>query len=66
MSCIDNARATLAIANNVGIRWCSSCQSDKPAEGFKKLRSRWICTGCQVRRNNGKPPRILSSINRGI
>lgn len=55
MSHPENARVTDAIAKNVGIRWCSSCNSDKPAEGFRKIGPRWICSGCQVRRKNRTP-----------
>lgn len=55
MSHPDNARVTDAIARNVGVRWCSSCNSDKPADGFIKLGCRWICPGCQVRRANREP-----------
>lgn len=51
MSNAENTRVNAAIAKNIGIRWCSSCQSDKPADGFKRLgASRWICGGCVERR----------------
>jgi len=55
MSVHSNARATAAIAKNAGFRWCSTCQSDKPAEGFIKQGRRWICAGCLVRRANREP-----------
>lgn len=55
MSNTENARVSEAIARNVGIRWCTSCNSDKPAEGFKKIGVRWICAGCQVRRKSLMP-----------
>lgn len=60
IACLDynkahNARITDAIAKNVGIRWCSTCQRDKPAEGFIKKGCRWICRDCRTRRMNGTP-----------
>lgn len=55
MSNTENARVTDAIAKNVGIRWCTSCNSDKPAEGFKKQGVRWICAGCLQRRKDRTP-----------
>lgn len=66
MSHPENARVTDAIAKNVGIRWCSTCQSDKPAEGFRKQGCRWICAGCQAQRKQLIPSRTLSSTKRGI
>jgi hypothetical protein len=48
-SSAECTRVTAAMAKNVGIRWCSSCQSDKPAEGFKLVGGgtrRWICGSC--------------------
>lgn len=48
MSCEQNTRITDAIAKNVGIRWCSACSRDKPAEGFVKQGSRWRCADCQA------------------
>lgn len=53
MSFQENTRVTDAIAKNVGIRWCSSCQMDKPEPGFKKISTRWVCPGCQLRRRPG-------------
>jgi hypothetical protein len=53
MSCADNTRVTDAIAKNIGIRWCSSCNADRAAAGFKKIGARWVCAGCQVRRKAG-------------
>jgi ribosomal protein L40E len=55
MSHPENARVTDAVARNVGIRWCSSCNADKPAEGFIKKGCRWICAGCQLRRKTREP-----------
>lgn len=53
MSHPENARVTVAIAKNAGFRWCSACQMDKPAEGFKKRGCRWICAGCQAAAKRG-------------
>jgi formylmethanofuran dehydrogenase subunit E len=53
MSYPENTRVTDAIAKNIGIRWCSSCQHDKPEAGFKKMNGRWVCPGCQARRKAG-------------
>ena len=55
MSHPENTRVTDAIAKNVGFRWCSTCNADKPAAGFIKKGCRWICAGCQVRRANKTP-----------
>ncbi|MDT3707453.1 MAG: hypothetical protein ROZ09_11545 [Thiobacillus sp.] len=55
MSYDPNTRTTDAMAKNVGIRWCSSCNADKPAAGFVKKGVRWICAGCQARRKNREP-----------
>lgn len=52
MSHPDNARVTDAIAKNLGVRWCSSCQRDKPADGFRKQGCRWRCADCQTIRRN--------------
>jgi hypothetical protein len=48
-SSAETTRVTAAIAKNVGFRWCSSCQADKPADGFRLIgggTKRWICGGC--------------------
>lgn len=42
-------RITAAIARNVGIRWCSTCQMARPAEGFVKRGSRLRCAACDAR-----------------
>lgn len=55
MSHPENTDITDAIARNVGIRWCSTCNADRPAAGFIKRGPRWICAGCQKRRANGTP-----------
>ncbi len=49
-------RITAAIAKNVGIRWCSTCQMDRAADGFKRINGRWICADCQARRKKGVLP----------
>lgn len=56
MSTSETTRVTEAIARNVGIRWCATCQRDKPAASFVKLNaSRMVCADCMARRTAGKP-----------
>ena len=66
MSHLDNAHTTKVMADKLGFRWCSSCQADKASAGFVKQGTRWICTGCQARRQAGAPSHSLSSSKRGI
>lgn len=61
MSNADMARINDAVARNLGTRWCSTCQMDKPAEGFKKTGARWICACCVKRRK----ARALSGLYSG-
>ena len=52
----DSVRVTDAIARNVGIRWCSTCQSDRPADTFVRLNAhRLVCADCYKRRTAGTP-----------
>lgn len=55
MSCEENTRVNDAVARNLGVRWCSGCNADKPAAGFIKKGCRWICAGCQLRRKTREP-----------
>lgn len=57
----DSVRVTEAIARNVGIRWCSTCQRDKPADSFVRINaSRLVCADCYKRRTSGaKPARVF-------
>lgn len=59
MSCEENTRVTDAIARSTGKRWCSSCQMDRAADGFRKINSRWFCSDCQTRKRKGIPPHPL-------
>ena len=61
MSVDTNTRVSNAIERNLGTRWCSSCQTDRPATGGKwsldKLgkRRRWRCAACLHRAANKLP-----------
>lgn len=48
-SSAETTRVTEAIARNVGIRWCSTCQSDRPAAGFVRNGNRLRCAACAAR-----------------
>lgn len=58
MSYDQNTRTTAAMARNLGFRWCSTCQRDKPVAGFRKKGCRWICGDCMARRANGAPSNL--------
>jgi hypothetical protein len=52
------ARATEAIAKNMGIRFCTKCNLTRPVEGGRsKLlsngRTRWECSYCVSKRTKG-------------
>lgn len=45
-SAAETTRISAAIARNHGRRWCSACQTDKPAEGFVLRNNHWRCAHC--------------------